>query len=89
MRGGIFKVFAAVCVGMLIGLGTANSATYYLSPSGSDGAAGTSEGTAWATFSKALQSLYPGDTLIVLDGTYYDSIRMGMIREEWEAKRYM
>jgi hypothetical protein len=48
---------------------------FYLSPTGDDSHAGTSESTAWATFDRAWQSLYPGDTLILLDGIYYQSLR--------------
>jgi hypothetical protein len=45
-------------------------ATYYISPSGSDSANGLSSSSPWKTFSYALPQLQPGDTLIVMDGTY-------------------
>jgi hypothetical protein len=48
---------------------------YYLSPSGNDSNSGLSEGQAWATFERAWQDLYPGDTLILLDGVYYQSLK--------------
>ena len=48
--------------------------TYYISPSGSDQNHGTSEYAPWASFERAWQDLYPGDTLILLDGVYYQSI---------------
>jgi hypothetical protein len=50
-----------------------HGATYYLSPTGSDSAAGTSETAPWKSWSKVLSSakrLKPGDTVILLDGTY-------------------
>lgn len=47
---------------------------YYISPSGNDANAGTSEGSAWATFNRAWETLYPGDTLILLDGVYRQSL---------------
>jgi hypothetical protein len=50
------------------------NSTYYLSPSGSDSNSGTSENQAWATFNRAWLDLYPGDTLILLDGVYYQSL---------------
>jgi hypothetical protein len=43
--------------------------TYYLSPSGSDSNPGTSQNAPWKSFSK-VKALQPGDTLVVLDGTY-------------------
>jgi hypothetical protein len=47
---------------------------FYVSPTGNDSNAGTSEATAWATFNRAWQDLYPGDTLVLLDGVYYQSL---------------
>jgi hypothetical protein len=55
--------------------------TYYLSPTGDDGNSGRTEADAWATFDRALnaritgeETLGPGDTLILMDGTYYQSL---------------
>lgn len=48
----------------------ANAATYYISPSGSDSANGTSTETAWSTFSHAFTIMAGGDTLILSNGTY-------------------
>ena len=50
--------------------GTAQGGTYYVSPAGSDQAAGTAPGTAWKTLQHAADSVGPGDTVIVLPGTY-------------------
>lgn len=52
----------------------AQAATYYVSPAGNDGGGGTTQTTAWATFDRAWQTLQPGDTLLVMDGTYYQRI---------------
>lgn len=49
--------------------------TYYISPTGNDSNSGTTETQAWATFNHAWPYLYPGDTLIMLDGTYYQTLR--------------
>jgi hypothetical protein len=46
--------------------------TYYISPAGSDIASGSST-QPWRTFSKAWNTLAPGDTLIVKSGTYSGS----------------
>jgi hypothetical protein len=48
--------------------------TYYISPTGDDNRSGLSVADAWATFTRAWQDLYPGDTLILLDGVYYQSL---------------
>lgn len=47
--------------------------TYYMSPTGSDGATG-SQAAPWATFERVWRSLSPGDTLVLLDGTYRQSM---------------
>lgn len=55
--------------------GIADAATYYVSPSGSDVSVGTGSAP-WATFSKAMKKLRPGDTLIVKDGTYNQTLNI-------------
>ncbi len=52
--------------------------TYYISPTGSDSNPGTSGTLPWATFNHAWQYLYPGDTLILMDGVYYQSLNPGV-----------
>ena len=49
---------------------TETGPAYHLSPSGNDGADGTSPDKAWQTFSRAIKALGPGDTLILGDGRY-------------------
>jgi hypothetical protein len=48
--------------------------TFYISPTGNDAASGRSPAQAWATFNRAWQDIYPGDTLILLDGIYYQRL---------------
>jgi hypothetical protein len=46
---------------------------FYISPGGNDGSSGTTKSSAWKTFGRAFNSskpLQPGDTLVLLDGTY-------------------
>jgi hypothetical protein len=50
-------------------LPSSSGPTYYLAPSGSDSNSGTSPDAPWKSFTK-VKSLQPGDTLVVLDGTY-------------------
>jgi len=49
------------------------AATYYVATNGSDINPGTNA-QPWATFSKAMTILQPGDTLLIKDGTYYQSL---------------
>ena len=53
----------------------ASGRTYYLSTTGSDTDAGASLTTPWRTFKRAWQTLMPGDTLLVMDGTYTEQIQ--------------
>lgn len=58
-------VFALRCAG----------ATFYISTTGNDGAAGTAIGTAWATFAHAWTAMHAGDTLMVANGTYAQQVQ--------------
>src|SRR5579871_3096511 len=51
--------------------------TYYVSPSGSDGAAGTSSAAAFATLQHAADLVGAGDTVDVLPGTYNQGFVVG------------
>ena len=59
---------------VILGLSFANATTYWISTTGSDGAAGTSPSTAFATFGKADSVIVPGDTVRVLQGTYSTTV---------------
>ena len=55
------------------GATVAKGATYYLSPNGNDSNPGTTADRPWRTFDKVLNAsrpLRPGDTVVLLDGTY-------------------
>ena len=45
--------------------------TYYISPSGNDNNSGITSSEPWSTFDRAWEDLNPGDTLILMDGVYY------------------
>ena len=55
------------------GAAVAKGATYYVSPNGNDSNPGTTADRPWRTFDKVLNAsrpLRPGDTVVLLDGTY-------------------
>lgn len=60
---------------------SAQAATYYISPAGSNANAGTSSGVPWLTFSYALDASRAscGDTLLLMDGAYGDGTSTGKI----------
>jgi hypothetical protein len=75
-RGALFLV--ALALAFTAQLTTAQSAaasTYYISPNGSDSNSGTSTDSAWKSFKRAWQTLQPGDTLLVMDGTYTEPLQ--------------
>jgi hypothetical protein len=49
------------------------AATYYVSPGGNDANPGT-EAQPWGTFNRAWKTIVRGDTLVLLDGTYYQTL---------------
>ncbi|MDA8170810.1 MAG: hypothetical protein M0Z48_03170 [Nitrospiraceae bacterium] len=62
---------------LLIAAGGAFAAPYYVSPGGSDSAAGTSS-SPWGTFSHAMAVIKAGDTLYLEDGTYSQQLNIGV-----------
>lgn len=56
-----------------------SAATYYISPTGSNGNAGTSEAAPWLTFAYAIANSACGDSILLLDGTYGDGTSTGKI----------
>jgi chondroitinase B-like protein len=53
---------------------SSSGAIYYLAPEGDDSASGRSEAEAWSTFHRAFERLRPGDTLLLMDGVYRQSL---------------
>ncbi len=60
----------ALAVHLVLLLGVAYPADYWVRPGGSDAADGLSVATAWATLGHAADQVGPGDTVHVLDGDY-------------------
>src|ERR1043165_3167956 len=58
----LFTMFAGIVSGNLL------SATYYVSPSGNDGASGTSPAAAWKTISKVNSMVLPPGTVLLFEG---------------------
>ena len=71
---GIFSKTSVIvtCVLLTAMAVVCQAAVYYVSPTGDDLNSGTSPGTAWATVNHgdAANILNPGDTVVVLEGTY-------------------
>ena len=57
-----------------LSIAPALAARYYVSPSGSDSNNGTTSTSAWRTIGKANNTLRAGDMVVVLPGTYSESI---------------
>src|SRR5689334_13352400 len=73
----------AVPVLVFLGLAAlpASASTFYISPTGSDSNAGTTEAKPFKTFAYAINSARAscGDTLLLLNGTYGDGTTTGKI----------
>ena len=67
----LMSTIAVICA-LSIFPGNADSATYYVSPSGSDSNSGTTASSPWETITKAADTAVAGDTVIVKAGTYTD-----------------
>jgi parallel beta-helix repeat protein len=60
----------ALCAATVVGLaGTASAATYYVATTGNDVSDGSSTAP-WATLQHAVETIAPGDTILVRSGTY-------------------
>ncbi|WP_167879515.1 right-handed parallel beta-helix repeat-containing protein [Methanococcoides sp. NM1] len=54
------------------GIGLASATDYYVSPNGNNANNGLSVSNAWATPSYAAKQILPGDTIYLMDGTWYN-----------------
>jgi len=62
-----------------IGVVTVHAATYYVATTGSDSNNGTGLGTPFRTVQKCINTVAPGDTCTVADGTYTDVDGNGIV----------
>ncbi len=71
---------------LLPGVVTLQSAEYFVNRNGRDDADGRSEGTAFATIQKGVNTIAPGDTLTIAPGEYRESVtRKGLGRKDVET----
>ncbi len=68
--------FLLICSFSFQGAISAYAAEYYIAPNGSDSQSGTNTSAPLATFSHAMTKLQPGDTLYLMDGTYFQSLKI-------------
>ncbi len=73
MRSILFSVGVAATTFGLMG-GSAEAASYYVSPQGNDANPGTALGAPLRTIQKAINAAQPGDTILVRDGTYRETV---------------
>jgi hypothetical protein len=77
-RGVPFPLFVALALAAFtLQVTPAFATTYYVSPSGSDRASGTSAGDAWTTLRRVNRArLRPGDTVVLAVGVYTGQLRL-------------
>lgn len=70
------------CFGMVLTISASLGfcTTYYVSPRGDDGAAGTSAGGAWRTVQEAVQRVRAGDVVVLADGVYSQMVRLDGVK---------
>ncbi len=67
------KILCGLMMGFIVDIQAAGAETYFISPTGKDSNTGLAQTSPWGTFKFAISHLLPGDTLILLDGTYDNS----------------
>lgn len=80
------KLMPILVLALLAFVGNAGATDYYLATTGSNGNTGLSIAQAWLTPSYSVQQIGAGDTLWVVDGTYYDSTTSKMYAENMGAE---
>jgi hypothetical protein len=71
-------VFCLICAIISLSMLTpqgATAETYHVAPNGSDSKSGSIDAP-WATFGHAMTNLQPGDTLVIKEGTYHQSLNV-------------
>ena len=62
---------------VLVGVTILQATTYYVAPWGDDTNPGTSS-QPWRTIQKSANTLQPGDTVLVMDGVYYEKVTINV-----------
>lgn len=88
-RRSLFLLFRLFFLFILLGPITAQSATYYVSLSGSDSNAGTSTSRPFKTLLKAVQPLRPGDTLYIRGGTWTQQLDLMKYNTSGTSGKYI
>ena len=65
----VLRLWAGACAATLWLAGTASAATYYVATTGNDSSNGSSTAP-WRTLQHAVETIVPGDTILVRSGTY-------------------
>jgi parallel beta-helix repeat protein len=65
----ILRPWVAACAATLCLGGTASATTYYVATTGNDGSSGSSSAP-WRTLQHAVETIAPGDVILVRSGTY-------------------
>jgi hypothetical protein len=56
-----------------------------VSPTGKDIAAGTGPGSAWRTIARSVRTAAPGDTIILADGVYRETLKLDGLRQSGDG----
>ncbi len=70
---------------LLVCVENAQAATYYLSPSGNDSNAGSTSAP-WQTIQHAVDTVAPGDTIILKSGTYAGYVGIDVANTTWKTE---
>jgi hypothetical protein len=83
----VVALLATACVPSPFGDARAFEHGYYVSPTGSDTTGNGSDTAPWRTFAKALGVLKAGDALVLMDGTYKESLTLPTTLNGTETSR--
>jgi hypothetical protein len=72
----VVALLATACVPSPFGDSRVFEHAYYVSPTGNDTTGDGSASAPWRTFAKAFTALKPGDAMVLMDGTYKESLAL-------------
>lgn len=65
----------------LFAINLVSAATYYISPTGNDNTGTGTSTQPWATLTRAIDAVQPGDTVFIMPGTYYPTATMELHKQ--------